>query len=42
VIDDVTIEKCINLVENFDTLENINPLIQLLNGKSRDQSGNSK
>ena len=42
VIDDATIEKCMDLVENFDTLQNINPLIQLLNGKSRDQSGNSK
>ena len=41
-IDDATIEKCMDLVENFNTLQNINPFIQLFNGKSRDQSGNSK
>jgi 2-methylcitrate dehydratase PrpD len=34
VIDDATIEKCISLVESLDTLQDINPLIQLLNGKS--------
>jgi len=42
VIDEETIEKCIHMVENFNALQNVNPLIQLLNGKSVVQSGNSK